>query len=93
MRFRHMALLALCLALAGCGKKGSKGVDTEAPPEDLPPREALAGQKRLLENPVPDGLRRGEQGLRKFAVTLSSPTGVSHPVNACLRTRRHPRPR
>ena len=36
MRFRDLALLALCLALAGCGKKGSKGVDSEAPPQDLP---------------------------------------------------------
>ena len=42
MRFRDMVLLALCLALAGCGKKGSKGVDGDAPPEDLPPQDLPA---------------------------------------------------
>ena len=52
MRFREMALLALCLALAGCGKKGSKGVDSEAPPEDLPLQEALA-KSASRRDPVP----------------------------------------
>ena len=42
MRFRDMVLLALCLALAGCGKKGSKGVDAEVPPDDLTPPDLPA---------------------------------------------------
>ena len=42
MRCRDMVLLALCLALAGCGKKGSKGVDAEVPPEDLTPPDLPA---------------------------------------------------
>ena len=42
MGFRNMVLLALCLALAGCGKKGSKGVDGDSPPEDPPPQDLPA---------------------------------------------------